>query len=62
MTKIVTVGDVRNKIKDLPDNLPIDFGCQCDSFDIWELRIGPHYKEAILSFYLMEGVKENCNE
>lgn len=50
----MTVGDLRNKIKDLPDNLPIDFGCQCDSFEAWELHIGAHQPEAILGFYLMD--------
>jgi hypothetical protein len=56
--KPMTLGDLRHQTKDMPDDIPIDFGCQCDSFDIWDLHLqlrNAYEPDAILGFYLIRG-------
>jgi DNA repair photolyase len=62
--KPMNVGELRDKIKDIPDDTPIDFGCQCDSFDRWEAHIRMHRhfisdEEDYLGFYLIRGKNAN---
>lgn len=59
--KPMTVGELRDMIEGVPGEYPIDFGCQCDSFDKWEAQIELHNEFAdpplkpFLTFYLIRG-------
>lgn len=36
---IKTVGHLRYLINHFPDDMPLDVGCQCDSFSEWDLQL-----------------------
>lgn len=59
----MTYEQLMEKLQDIgkrmqrPD-IPVDFGCQCDSFDEWELRLevkNKGTKDECLGFYLIRG-------
>lgn len=47
---IKTVGHLRYKIENLPDDMPISASCQCDSFTEWDLNL--IHEESCLAFHL----------
>lgn len=49
-TPIKTVGHLRYRIKNLPDDMPISASCQCDSFTEWDLNL--IREESVVAFHL----------
>jgi hypothetical protein len=51
--KPMTMGELRNKTKDIPDNTPINFECSCSSsggYDYWVVKI--EITDSYLDIYL----------